>query len=167
MPTWQIEDDCLAPNPQIIINYKGKNPFEVYRRISKIMKNTLQITSSKYFENEFRWDMSSDPRTFFVRVYGKTTFDNRTYGWYEVILQGAQPSDPNKVGWLTIKLSSKLKTKYDLNTAFQQTPFYRALIKIYNRLFYFKIRRRHLELCRRFTNELEKNIRDLLNEISK
>ncbi len=167
MPKWSISVECLAPSPYIIINYQGKKPFEVYKRVKDLLREVVQISSAWYFENEFRWDITSDPRSFHIRVGGRSKYDAHTYVWYEITLRGSQPSDINKPGNLTIKIFSQLVTEYNLNTPFRRSTLYKLFLRIYNFLFYWRQRRKYVELCVRDTKRLEEAFRDLLKEISK
>ncbi|OYT42665.1 MAG: hypothetical protein B6U78_00605 [Candidatus Aenigmarchaeota archaeon ex4484_224] len=163
MASWVLIDECLAPQRFIVINFKGKDPFNAYRVTQQILRETLQIGSSKYYELEFRWDITTDPREFFIRVSAEKPFAWRTKGVFEVMMHGYQPSDKNNPnGRLTLKISSKLVTEYKLNTAFQKTKFYKALLHMYNFLFLYRVRRKHLDACRKLTFEIERKFREVL-----
>ena len=123
----------------------------------------FQIESADYWERDFRWDVSSDPREFYVRIYANKGMDARSRALCEVIIQGFQPSDPEKEGSVTILINAKLITTFDRETAFQKTPFYHFLIWVYMKLFYNRVRRGYLRLCERLVNELHRNFRSLLN----
>lgn len=162
MAVWRIEDDCLAPYPQIVINYKGPNPFIVYKKAREIIRGTLEIGAADYWERDFRWDISSEPRSFFIRIYAKKGMDARSKAVVEVIFQGNQPSDPRKEGDITIKIGAKLVTEFPQDTPFQKTPFYKNLVKIYRFLWYERVRRGYLRICQRLLYRLEERFRDLL-----
>lgn len=162
MAVWRIEEDCLAPYPQIIISYKGPNPFLVYKGARDIIRGILEIGAADYWERDFRWDISGEPRSFFVRIYAKKGMDARTYAMFEVIFQGNQPTDPKKEGDVTIKIGARLITEYPQETPFQKTPFYRNLVKIYRFLWYERVRKGYLKLCQDFAYRLEEKFRELL-----
>ena len=160
MPTVMWEDDCLVPDRRIILEYKGPNVFEVYKKIKDLTKATLQIGSSKYFERDFRWDVVNN--SFFVRIYAKHPLDANSNGWYEIVLEGVQPKDPNKAGKLTVIIYPRLETKFKLDTPFKNSPIYKSFIYIYVKLFYQKTRRKYLEMCRSLAKRLETEIRNIL-----
>ena len=133
MPVWRIENDCLSPVPEITIDYKGPNTFNIYFHLREMIKRIFDVKDVDIWEREFRWDV---PGKFFVRIYVYKSFDKRSYLLAQIILQGLQPSDPSQSGNLNIRISGKLRTDFDMTIGFQRTPIYRELIKIYHFLFY-------------------------------
>ena len=158
-----MEDDCLAPNARLKIEYKGKNPFQVYKKAKSIITKVLQISSSYYWERDFRWDITTDPRKFFVRIYGKRQLDSRSYALTEVIFQGTQPSDENENGSVTILINGRLVTEYKLKSRLQKSNIYVAFLKLYNWIFYWKIRRQYLTMCKDFLDKINLNFKTILN----
>lgn len=159
MPELTFEDDCLAPDRRILITYNGPNAFEVYKKIKDIVKNTLHIGSSKYFERDFRWDSTSG--SFYIKIYAKHPIDNLTQGWYEIILEGQQPPNSDK-GKLTISIYPRLYTTLKLETPFQNSAIYKGFLMLYIKLFYRKTREKYLEMCRSLALKLERQIREML-----
>ena len=163
MPSWIIEDDCLAPGKQIKIEYVGKNPFSAYQSSFGIFRKILEIDPADYWEKDFRWDISDDPRSFYVRMVIEKKMDARSSIYFEIVMQGKQPKDLEKPGNLTILISAKLRTEYKLNTPFQQTSFYKGLLWLYNFFFYFKVRRGYIKIC----NDWIFRVRDAYKELLK
>jgi hypothetical protein len=163
MPKWTIEDDCLAPFGKIKIEFRGKNPYALCQKTKSILQRIFEIESKDYWEKDFRWDMSSDPRTFYIRIYVNKGVDFRSKIFAEVIFQGSQPSDPNKEGAMVIFIGAKLMTEYNLKTRFQQLPFYRGLLKLYNFMFYNNVRRGYLNICNEWLERVNKDFRLALN----
>ncbi|HDJ96468.1 MAG TPA: hypothetical protein ENG45_00145 [Candidatus Aenigmarchaeota archaeon] len=159
-----LEDDCLAPKPQIEINYKGPNPFKAYLITSNQLKRILGVRGKDIWEREFRWDLTGDPRGFFVKIYAKKKFDGRTAAFIEITFLGHQPTDPKKVGDLTIKISGKLKTNFGGSTIFThpKNPFYRFLINIYFSMFYAKVRRGFIKRCEGYIMKLRQKYMEVL-----
>jgi hypothetical protein len=162
MPSWVLEDDCLAPGRYLRIVYNGPNPFSVYQSTLGILRKVMEIDPSDYQERDFRWDISEDPRSFYIRIIVEKKMDSKSVIYLEIIMQGNQPADPSKNGNLTILIGSKLKTEYKLDTPFQQSYFYRALLRIYNFFFYFSVRRGYLKLCNEWLTRLFKEYRSFL-----
>jgi hypothetical protein len=113
-------------------------------------------------ERDFRWDVSGDPRGFYVRAIAEKRMDARSVIHFEIIMQGKQPSDPSKNGELTILIGARLRTEYDLRTPFQQSSFYKGLLWLYNFFFYFKVRRSYIKMCNEWLLKVEKAYRSLL-----
>jgi len=160
--TWVIEDDCLAPERYVRIVYSGPNPFAAYQATFSLLRKILQIDPSDYREKDFRWDISGDPRSFYIRALVEKTMDTRTRMVFEIIMQGNQPSDPSKNGNLTILISPRLRTEYKLDSPFQKSAFYRGMLWLYNFFFYFRVRRKYLEVCKEWSSNLLKEYRSLL-----
>jgi hypothetical protein len=88
--------------------------------------------------------------------------DSRTTIYVEIIMQGSQPSDPSKNGNLTILIGGRIKTEYKLDSQFQQSSIYRALLWLYNFFFYFRIRRGYIKICNDWLTRVSKAYRELL-----
>jgi hypothetical protein len=147
MVKWVLEDDCLVPGRQIKIEYKGKNPFLAYQAAIGIFTDVFQVDSTDCYERDFKWDTTSDPRGFYARFIVEKKLDAKSRIFFEIIMQGKQPSSPEKEGEVVILMSGKLNTSYDLDTPFQQSAFYRSLLWLYNFFFYFRVRRNYIKFC--------------------
>jgi hypothetical protein len=145
MPSWILEDDCLAPSAKLTINYAGPNPFIVCQRIRDTLRTVWEVRSKDFWERDFRWDNSSDPRSFYMRACVNKGIDARTKLFVEVVMQGEQPSDPTKNGKITVSVNARMITEYEFDTAFKQLPIYKGFIWIYNKFFYYDVRRRWLK----------------------
>jgi hypothetical protein len=164
MPSWILEDDCLAPSAKLTVNYGGPNPFVICQKIRDTLRTVFEIESKDYWERDFRWDNSSEPRTFYMRACARKGIDARTELFVEVVMQGEQPSDPTKHGTVTVTINGRMKTEYELNSAFKQTPIYRGFLWIYNKFFYYDVRRDWLK--KKCTDKLESTwraVRSILN----
>jgi hypothetical protein len=163
MAVWRLEDDCLAPAGNIVVEFKGKNPFAVYKALKDVLKKVFGVGASALWERDFRWDITSDPRPFFVRYFVNKSIDMRSKVLAEIILEGEQPSDPEKEGKIKITLRGKLITEYERKTAIQNLPIYQGLLWIYNFFFYNKVRRNYLALCTDWLTKLEEEFRSILS----
>ena len=162
MVKWVLEDDCLAPRARIEITYKGKNPLKVLSGLTERLIANFETSSANIYERDYRWDTSSDPRRFFIRIYARRKWDLRNTMMVEIIFEGLQPSDPSKDGEITIKIGGIMKTEFELDTAFKKLPIYKALLWLYCRLFYADVRRGYLKFCQtridKFADELRKTL---------
>jgi hypothetical protein len=163
MVKWTFEDDCLAPQGRIKIEYRGKNPFGIVQKAGGILRRIFEVEAKDFWERDFRWDSSSDPRSFFVRNYLKKGIDFRSSVLAEIVFQGNQPADPEKEGVVVIYIGAQLTTEYNLVTRIQKLPFYRGLLRIYNFAFYNKVRRNYLVLCNDWLARVNREFRLALN----
>lgn len=173
--TLRIEDDCLAPYPMLTVNYKGPNPFKVCKEVKELLIKIFEIEPKDVWERDFRWDISTEPHAFFIRMYADKGVDARTTIFAEVTMQGVQPSDPNKDGKITILIGGRMTTQYRLDSAFKRSPIYSGITKLgglaefggliwlYHRLFYEDVRRNYIRnQCNRRLEVLLREIRTIL-----
>ncbi len=158
MPTWILEDDCLMPERVIRIDFKGVNPFRVYHSIPQFLRAIFDVRGKDVYEKEFRWDYADDPRTFFSRFIVRKSYDMWSVVWVEAIMQGKQPSDPNKEGEMYILLTGKLQTKSPENTFWSRSSIYKSIRWFYFRTLYNDIRRNYLDECRIKLNDLKRTV---------
>ena len=161
MPLWVFEDDCLAPERTLTIEYSGPDPFRVCRVLRDMLGRIFQVETIDLWERDFRWDISSDPRPFYMRMYVNKGIDARTRMMVEITVQGLQPSDPSKKGKVTIRISGRLRTEYNLKSFFQRSPLYKAFVWVYHKLFYEEVKRSYIHLCNRLIEELHLELRAL------
>ncbi|MEM5815539.1 MAG: hypothetical protein QXW01_03220 [Candidatus Aenigmatarchaeota archaeon] len=161
--TWIIEDDCLVPEKYIKISYRGPNPFLAYQSLFGICRKYLEIDPADYWERDFRWDNSDDPRGFYVRVIVQKSLDSRSKVFFEIIIQGKQPKESNKEGEVVVLIGAKLTTEYKQDTPFQKSFLYKSLLWMYNYFFYFRVRRRYLELCKQLCEKIRDGYKEILN----
>ena len=126
------------------------------------MRAIFDVRGKDVWEREFRWDNTSEPREFFFRFIVRKTYDMWTRVYPEIIVQGKQPSDPNKEGEVLIKISGKLQTRSPLNTVFQRNTLYQSLRWLYFRTLYNDVRRNLLEECRIKINDLARALQNSL-----
>lgn len=166
MPKFILEDDCLVPARTLRINFTGPNPFRIYPPIRRILGTLLEIRGKNIWEREFRWDFSTDPRDFFVRIIAKKGCDAWSNVYIEIVFQGKQPVDPTKDGELIVLITPKLITSMPEDTVWQRTPIYKALRWVYLRTFYNDARRLLLDYCVSWTYKLRNEMQKLLGTTS-
>jgi len=162
MGDFVINDDILAPKPKIVVEYRGPNPFAIYPRIGGLLQGIFQARGVNYFEDDFRWDVTSDPRQFLLRMHLEKGFDKFSEGRVDLKIIGHQPLDPKKNGAIFIEISANIKTKYPSSTPFQKLivlPF----MFLYHYVYYNRIRRQYMRRYRVGVEKLEAEIRSTFN----
>ncbi|MEM5781738.1 MAG: hypothetical protein QXD43_00900 [Candidatus Aenigmatarchaeota archaeon] len=162
MAVWIFEDDCLSPERTIFIEYSGPDPFKACRALRGMLERIFEVEAIDLWERDFRWDTSSDPRGFYMRMYVSKGIDARTRMMIEVIMEGSQPSDPKKTGKLKISISGRLRTQYDLKSFLQKLPIYKFFVWLYHKLFYEDVKRSYIHLCNKLIDQLNYELRELL-----
>lgn len=137
-----IQDEVLAPEGSPKINFEGKNPFVIVTMVPNLLRNTMKITGKDIHELEVRWDATADPREFYGRWQGKRAEDRWSNTRLRVIVQGAM-SLKDRTGWISIEIKGFLDTNVNFNTFLQKAMWW-----IFFRTFYWKQRRRYLELAK-------------------
>ncbi len=162
MASWVLEDDCLVPDRQIRIDYKGPNPFRLYAIVPQLLRAIWEIRGKDVWEREFRWGSEDDPRMFFSRFIARKTYDNWSKVYMEIIMQGKQHSDPNKEGEVTITIKGILRTESPNNTIFQRSSIYKSFRWLYFRSLYNDVRRNLIDECAIRIGDLSNEIRRVL-----
>lgn len=162
MPQLILEDDCLAPERTIRIDFKGPNPFRFYGEIVGIIRDILEVRRFHIFERDFRWEITGDPRPFFYRVFVLKPYDMYTEAYFELIFQGKQPTDMTKDGEMVIFITPKLRTRLPQNTVWQRSSLYKGLRWLYLRTFYNDVRRYLLTDCVRYSNMIVARVQKML-----
>jgi len=156
------QDDVLAPKGLVWFAYYGQDPFRIYSGIGDIFQEIFEVKGKDIFEDEFRWDITSDPNTFYVKFHVERKFDKWTKGNVHIAFLGAQPTDPNKKGRLMVELAGWVKTEYPFDTPLQRfaiLPF----ILAYHYAMYNNTRRKYINILREKIEILEEHIRNKLN----
>jgi len=163
---FSIKDDLLAPKGIKVLEFKGPNPFGFYKEIPNIMQLMFEVKGKDTFETDFRWDITSDPRPFFIKTHIQKKFDGFTGIIVALKIQGKQPSDPTKNGDVRIEISGTIETKYPANTVFQKI-FLRPFIYLYYYTFYNKVRMQYFAYANRRIERLEDELRASFNLIQR
>lgn len=156
-----FRDDVLAPKGAIIIEYSGPDPMSVYRKLNDMLQLTFEVKGKDIYETDFRWDIKSDPRAFFIKMHVKKGLDQFSSVTVFFKMQGFQPIDANKPGNIKIEISGFLETNYP--TKGIGGIFLIPLMFIYHLAIYNRIRRRYLQYANERIRRINDTIRSMLN----
>jgi hypothetical protein len=129
MPTVSVKSDLLSPSASKTIEYVGTNPALIYKIIPDILLDTFRIGTSKIWEDEIKWDVTSEPTVFYGYWRAKQKIDSFTTNWIHVEVKGKQYKD--KTGECKIKMKGTMTTKFNYNN-----PMMRAIFWLYRMTFY-------------------------------
>lgn len=156
MAALEIKIDVLAPEHKKVLEFSGYKPTRFLKIIPSLMKETMRLSSSKFFEDKIKWDVSAEDIVFYGEWRGKDEKDGRTTLWVSIKAQGSQNKN-EKNGKIMIELRGEMKTKFKYSNILDK-----ALYLTYSRLFYSDLRRRYAtEAVRDITtieNELKKEL---------
>jgi hypothetical protein len=160
---YKIFDFVLAPEDKIKIEYSGPDPFRICGMLSKMLQIRFHGRGKNVFEERFKWDVTSDPREFFVQVrFGDTKFDKFTTFEVKIKIFGLQPSDPKSPkGMIYMEIKPEITTTYKFRNIFEKIigmPF----VWLYHKAIYSNVRRRYMQILKEWTFQLAADIREEL-----
>jgi hypothetical protein len=146
-------NDVLAPHYVKVIKYNGENTSKVLKTIPALIKSTFKVTSTNFYEDQFKWDNVTEVNDFFAAWRGKYGYDTRTNLWVDVKVQGVQ-NEKTKKGNLTIWIRGYLITKFAY-----KYEFMKYFLRMYSYYFYSGQRIKYNEESRRNLDKFEKELR--------
>jgi len=158
-----IEDmDCFSPRRTITLKYTGPDIRKIVNSVRGIIMKGMRITGQHTFLDEYYVDVT-DPnkKIFHVFWHGDRDFDMRTemYGYIR-LKQGL--IYPDGSGSVEIEFTPKVITEWDRGSILKRNPIYKLLLKIYGYTFYDNRRRRYIEECKGYAEDMIRRMRDLL-----
>ena len=158
-----IEDlDCVVPRRVLYITYSGPNIKQIVSKGPDILKGAMMITGTRTYIDEYYVDRT-DPNNvvFHIFWHGIRGFDHRTdmWGWVRIkhgVLR------PDGSGSLRIEFYGKLVTAWEKRTFLQRTPFYELLRRIYTYIWYDNRRRKFLEQCKEYQQDMVRRAKELI-----
>lgn len=133
-----IVDEILAPEEEMRISYSGKNPFLIATIILPLLREILKVSSTNLFEEDIRWDILGEMKTFYGVWRGIEPHDKWTYGMFRVYAQGGVNKENE--GWVDIRLKGWLRTEFGYGNQFTRSWWW-----LYNYMFYWKQRRMYID----------------------
>jgi hypothetical protein len=156
MPKLQILTDVFSPHYVKTLRYEGDHPSRTLKFMPNLMRSIFRVTSTNFYEDEIKWDRSSEMVEFYGQWRGKETKDARTTFWMKVKVIGKQNAKDKK-GYVTIYIHPYLVTKLPYTNFLDKFLYFS-----YTRLFYKAQRRKYIErqlyLSDRFEQELKKEL---------
>lgn len=150
-----IRDDCLAPGRYVYLDYHGKNPFDIVRKIGDELAEFFKVTTSDRGEDDFRWDNSDDPAAFYVRYWvNKPAGGKYSRIMFRIRVQGHE-SQTTKEGMFTLELVARVVTEFKARNIFLRTFWW-----IYSYLFYDRRRRTYIEMCKDYIERFKSMVKE-------
>lgn len=158
MADYVIVDDILAPKGAIVLEYRGPNPFAIYLKLSGLLQVIFEGKGENFFEDEFRWDITEDPRPFFIRVHFEKGIDRFTDMHIGIKLQGKQPTDIAKPGVVFIEIGGHIRTSFPFDSLLDKLILF-PFLWLYYHAIYINVKRRYIEMLKEKVEALESEIR--------
>jgi len=161
--TMIIEDmDCFSPRRTITVKYSGPNIRNIIKNAPGILQTSMRITGQRTFLDEYYADVT-DPNKIIFHIFwhGKRDFDMRTYMFGFIRLKQGLVL-PDGSGSVEIEFTPKVITEWNRESILQRNPIYTLLLKIYGYVFYDHRRRRYVEECKGYAEDMIRRMKDLL-----
>jgi hypothetical protein len=156
MPKLRMRAEVFSPQNVKVINYSGYHPSKTLKIIPSLIRSVFRITSTDFYEDEIKWDVSGDPIEFFGQWRGKDEKDDRTLVWIKVKVDGKQNSK-DKMGTVTIYIEPFMITEFPYSNFLDK-----SLVKTYSYFYYGNIRRDYIEeelnLLKKFEDQLREQL---------
>ena len=152
----RIAVDVYSPNHQKTIKYTGDHPSRTFKILPPLMRSIFRVTSTNFYEDEIKWDISTEDVVFYGVWRATHPEDGRTKFWIKVKVIGTQNSKTKK-GTVTIYIHPYMITKMPYSNFIDK-----AIAKSYSYFFYGDQRRRYIDKELLYLKEFEEKVREAL-----
>lgn len=161
MPELVLKDDLLVPEEKKSLEYSGIHPSRLLKEIPDMIKNILRVEGANVFEDQIKWDASSEPIGFYGVWRCFLSKDMMSKIWIKITIQGEQTSK-DKTGKVKVVFTGHLETKFSFSTSLHRSWFW-----LYNYFFYANQRRLYIDEGKIYIERLEDEMRSLFNLMRK
>ena len=155
--------DYLYPYQWVVIEHRGKNVQQVYKKIQEALVNIFRVPWDNIHERIYDWRRTERGEEFKVEWEAFRQFDNFTYLRIEVRLNGFVGKDG--VGYVRIRYRPALITEYPQDTFWQQSIFYEMLRRLWHVIFYRRRRNEYYMLARELSEQFDREIKAFLEKL--
>lgn len=157
-----IWDDIFPTFKTMSIEFRGKNPHMLYKKINGLIREVYRIPEGNIQEKEYTWNKTESGDEFRIDWESVKLLDNLSYIKIEVTLNGFSSGG---VGKATIQFRPTLITEYPQDTIWQQNLLYEMLRRFWHVVFYRKKRDEYYEMARSMTERFEREIKDFIENL--
>lgn len=149
----EILDNCLAPERDLVLKYKGPNPWNIVKKIAGAQRPYFHVSATNAGWTRLNWDKSGENIDFFSLWWVKKPVSEYTHMRFDIKVQGSE-NKSTKEGHFTYQVTSNMFTTFSGWGLFLKPIWY-----LYSYMYYDKVRRSALERCREyaigFSNEIK------------
>ena len=135
------------------IKFTGHHPSRVFKFIPSLLKEVFRVTGTSLFEDDIKWDKTTEIVDFYAQWRVKDGKDARTDFWTLVKVIGEQNSK-TKEGHVTIYIHPYMTTKLPYDNFIDK-----SLAFIYSNLFYKRMIRKLIQSELYILKQLEDRIK--------
>jgi hypothetical protein len=158
-----IEDlDCFAPKRVVTMEYSGPNVRQIVKASPRILRAGMLISGTRTYIDDYYVDVT-DPNNIVFHIFwhGIREIDVRSNMLGYIRLKHGVVH-PDGTGSVRIEFYAKLLTTWERGSILQRNPIYALLLKIYKYVYYDEQRRKSIELCKQYEEEMIKRMKKLL-----
>jgi hypothetical protein len=158
-----VEDvDCFAPRRVISIDYSGPNIREIVKQAPRVLRRGMMITGTRTYIDDYYVDVT-DPNNirFHIFWHGIRGWDDKSQMWGWIRLKQGLLK-PDGTGSVRIEFFAKVITTWERDTFLKRIPLYDLLIWIYKYIYYDAERRKMIEQCKEWEQDMIRRMKELL-----
>ena len=157
-----IWDDLYPTYRRVSIEFKGRNPELIYKKVRRSLQEIFRIPEGNLQEKTFKWETSEKGSEFKAEWDAIKPLDNFTYIKIEVRLRGFVSGG---VGRVSITYRPTLVTEYPQDTFWQQNILYEIFRRLWHTIFYRKRRNEFYEMALRMASKFEEDIKEFIQSL--
>ena len=157
-----IWDDVYPTFKSISIEYKGKNPHLIYKKINELIRSDFHVPEGCIQEKEYTWNKTEKGEEFKVEWETTKVLDDFSFIKIEIKLSGFMSEG---VGKASIGFRPTLITEYPQDTFWQQNILYEMLRRLWHNIFYSKKRNEYFDMTKTMAERFERGIKDFIEEL--
>ncbi|RLB32405.1 MAG: hypothetical protein DRH12_19530 [Deltaproteobacteria bacterium] len=157
MSSIKISDDCLHPERYVYLKYSGPDPWGVVGRISERIRPFFHVSSSGTNQTRINWDDSGDPIWYFSTWWVKKSLSDYSNMLIHIKVIGNKSKTTN-TGEFTMAIWGYVQTEFS-----GWAVFLKPIYIIYSYLFYHRLRRKFIEICRNYIMNFRNEIKEHFN----
>lgn len=142
----EVVDDCLYPRRYVVLNYNGKNPWSLVKKVTEKVRPYFRLKPGEFSHYRLNWDDAGDPVFFFSRWWAVREFSRWSRMHVEFKINGEEYKT-TKDGWFAFEVEASLLTEFHGWGLFLKPIWY-----FYTYIFYNKLKRNYLFQCRNMVN---------------
>jgi len=152
-----IKTDVYTPETTKTVSFQGYHPSRLLSAMPNLLMDVFKLESAGIYEDQFKWDDSVDPDSFYVIWRGLKGFDKFSKFVFSVVIMGTQ-NKKDKMGSANVTMRAEIKT-----TMGQKTPLHWIANRVYMSKFYNDFRRKYVKMAKEEVTQFEEEVKALFN----
>lgn len=146
----------------IEIEYKGKKPQLLYKKIKELIKDVFRVPEGGFQEKKYTWNKTETGEEFEAEWEAIHQLDDFSYLMVRISLKGFSSAG---VGKASITYQPILITEYPQDTFWQQNILYELIRRLWHAIFYKNKRNEFFEMGREMSERFDREIKDFIEKL--